>query len=216
MELTPEFLNSGPGFGGSCFKKDILNLVYLSNHYGLNEVANFWESVVTLNTWHQHRISQLIVKKLFGTITGKKICILGFAFKENTNDTRESAAITICKDLLEEGALLAIHDPKVERKQIEKDLSTKENPNIKFLESNMYKYSEGNWCYAEEINEAIQGSDAVIVLTGWGIYKNIDWGKVTKIIRRPAWVFDVRSILSKEDFEESDLNLWMIGDGSII
>ena len=120
-----EFLNPGPGFGGSCFKKDILNLVYLSNYFGLPEVANFWESVVHLNTWHQHRISKLIVQKLFGTLSNKKIIILGFAFKANTNDTRESAAITICKNLLNEGASLVIHDPKVSACQIENDLNIK-------------------------------------------------------------------------------------------
>ena len=127
--IGSKFLDSGPGFGGSCFKKDILNLVYLSNYFGLPEVAEFWDGVVKLNNWHKHRISKLIVKKLFGSVTGKKICILGFAFKANTNDTRESAAINICKDLLEEGAILFIHDPKVEKKQIAKDLC--KNPNEK-------------------------------------------------------------------------------------
>ena len=122
--IGSRFLDSGPGFGGSCFKKDILNLVYLSNHFGLPEVANFWESVVDLNNWHQHRISKLVVNKLFGTVSGKKIAVLGFAFKANTNDTRESAAINICKDLIEEGALLKIHDPKVEEKQISNDLDS--------------------------------------------------------------------------------------------
>ena len=111
--IGSKFLDSGPGFGGSCFKKDILNLVYLAEYFGLNEVANFWESVVKLNNWHQNRISELIVKKLFGTVTGKKIVVLGFAFKANTNDTRESAAIQICKDLIDQGAEITIHDPKV-------------------------------------------------------------------------------------------------------
>ena len=134
--IGPKFLVSGPGFGGSCFKKDILNLVYLSNYFGLNEVAKFWESVVELNNWHQHRISKLIVKKLFGTVTGKKIHILGFAFKANTNDTRESSAIAICKDLLEEGAILSIHDPKVEAGQINNDLGKKENRQIKNMDKN--------------------------------------------------------------------------------
>ena len=122
--IGSKFLDSGPGFGGSCFKKDILNLVYLSNHFGLLEVANFWESVVKMNNWHQHRISKLIVQKLFGTISGKKILILGFAFKANTNDTRESAAIQICRDLLEEGANLIINDPIVNEKQIANDLES--------------------------------------------------------------------------------------------
>ena len=120
--IGSSFLDSGPGFGGSCFKKDILNLVYLSNYFGLPEVANFWEKVVEINNWHQKRISKIVIRKLFGTISQKKIIILGFAFKANTNDTRESAAIQICKDLIEEGAQLIIHDPKVDPKQISIEL----------------------------------------------------------------------------------------------
>ena len=112
----------GPGFGGSCFQKDILNLVYLSGHYGLHEVAAYWQQVVALNTWQQHRISRLVVNRLFGTVTGKRIAVLGFAFKADTNDTRETPAIRICRDLLEEGAQLAIFDPKVSPEQIAADL----------------------------------------------------------------------------------------------
>ena len=120
--LGSKFLKAGPGFGGSCFQKDILNLVYLCPHYGLHEVADYWEQVVDLNTWQQHRISRLVVNRLFGTVTGKRIAVLGFAFKANTNDTRESPAIRICRDLLEEGAQLAIFDPKVSAEQIAADL----------------------------------------------------------------------------------------------
>ena len=112
---------AGPGFGGSCFQKDILNLVYLCHHFGLPEVADYWESVVTLNTWQQHRISRLVVQKLFGTVTGKRLAVLGFAFKANTNDTREAPTIRICRDLLEEGAQLAIHDPKVDSETMARD-----------------------------------------------------------------------------------------------
>ena len=120
--IGPKFLNAGPGFGGSCFQKDILNLVYLCRHFGLPEVADYWESVVTLNTWQQHRIARLVVQKLFGTVTGKRLAVLGFAFKADTNDTREAPAIRICRDLLEEGAQLAIHDPKVDTAQMARDL----------------------------------------------------------------------------------------------
>ncbi len=201
--IGSKFLSSGPGFGGSCFKKDILNLVYLSEYFGLPEVANFWEGVVNLNNWHQHRISQLVVKKLFGTVSCKKISILGFAFKANTNDTRESAAITICKDLLEEGAILSIHDPKVEDEQISKDL--------KFNSSNLDQ--EGSWKMSKNIYESINGSDAIIVLTEWKEYTKINWQKVSKITRNPAWVFDSRSILKSEEVKAAGLKLWRIGDG---
>ncbi len=212
--IGSKFLDSGPGFGGSCFKKDILNLVYLSNHFGLKEVGDFWESVVQFNNWHQHRISKLIVNKLFGTITGKKICILGFSFKANTNDTRESAAITICKDLLEEGALLAIHDPKVEPKQISIDLKIKENKNLFEKENEDNNNYEASWCFKDNIHEAAKNSDAILVLTEWSEYTKINWFEISKIMRKPSWVFDARSILIPEKVKEANLNLWRIGDGS--
>ena len=195
-------------------KKDILNLVYLSEYFGLNEVASFWESVVNLNNWHQHRLSQLIVKKLFGTVSGKRISILGFAFKSNTNDTRESAAITICKDLLEEGAILNIHDPKVEPCQIEKDLKIK-NDNIIFNTKDIKdKRKDGTWTFCKNIIDSVNGTDAVIVLTEWEDYRQINWYKASSKMRRPAWVFDARSITNAKKIKDAGLNLWRIGDGT--
>ena len=208
--IGAKFLNSGPGFGGSCFKKDILNLVYLSEYFGLPEVAEFWEGVVKLNNWHQHRISKLITKKLFGSLSNKKIAILGFAFKANTNDTRESAAIKICKDLLEEGAMLCIHDPKVESTQIAKDLGIIVNTKV-LGEENI---GEGSWFYSENLEEAIDGSDAILVLTEWEEYSQINWDIASKKMRRPSWVFDARSIVDPKKVKSSGLNLWRIGDGS--
>ncbi len=212
--IGSKFLDSSPGFGGSCFKKDILNLVYLSNYFGLPEVANFWEEVVRLNNWHQHRLSKLIVNKLFGTITGKKICILGFAFKANTNDTRESSAIIICKDLLEEGAILNIHDPKVTRNQIELDLGKV---------SNSYRENEasiknglGSWNYIEDIEKATEGTDAVVVLTEWEDYSKIKWESISKLMRKPAWVFDSRLIVNPDEVKDSGLNFWRVGLGEKI
>ena len=205
--IGSKFLDSGPGFGGSCFKKDILNLVYLCQHFGLEEVADFWNSVVTLNNWHQHRISRLIITKLFGTLSNKKIAILGFAFKANTNDTRESASIRICKDLIEEGAILYIHDPKVKSKQISLDLSDEINPNNSI---SMNK----NWFYADTINTAADGADAILVLTEWEEYSKINWNTIANLMRKPAWIFDSRSILIAENVKKSGLNFWRIGDGS--
>ena len=124
------FLNPGPGFGGSCFKKDILNLVYICDHYGLHEISSYWQKVVDINEWQSQRIQNVILSKLFGTISGKKISIFGFAFKANTNDTRESPAIKICKGLLEEGCQLNIYDPKVSKEKIEDGLGIPAlNPN---------------------------------------------------------------------------------------
>ena len=191
-----------------------MNLVYLSNYFNLPEVANFWEGIVKLNDWHQHRISELIIKKLFGTVAGKKICILGFAFKANTNDTRESAAINICKDLLEEGALLFIHDPKVEPKQIANDLNKKENIELENIKSENFTSYEGEWCSIKNIYTNSIDADAILVLTEWEEYGNLDWSKVSKNLRRPAWVFDARSIVPYEKIIGLNLKFWKIGDGS--
>ncbi len=211
--IGSKFLNSGPGFGGSCFKKDILNLVYLSKYFGLEEVAEFWEGVVKLNNWHQHRLSRLITKKLFGTISGKKICILGFSFKANTNDTRESAAITICKDLLEEGAFLSISDPKVNKKQIEIDLKSYSLNNLNYSEISDFFNYEGQWAFEEDINNAAEKSDAIVILTEWEEYLSINWEEISKKMRKPAWIFDARSILDPKEIKDNDLYLWRIGDG---
>ena len=213
--IGSKFLDSGPGFGGSCFKKDILNLVYLAKFYGLNEVADFWESVVSINTWHQSRISQLVIKNLFGNLAGKKIVILGFSFKANTNDTRESAAIHICKDLLNEGAYLVINDPKVNPQQITNDLGMKqlsENSEIESL--NIYD-GLGSWAYSENLDiEIFNDAYAVLALTEWPQYASINWQEVAKKMIQPGWVFDSRSILDSEKVMRSKLNFWRIGDGS--
>ena len=214
--IGSKFLDSGPGFGGSCFKKDILNLVYLSEYFGLIEVAEFWNGVVKMNTWHQHRISKLITKKLFGTLSGKRIAILGFAFKSNTNDTRESAAIQICKDLLEEGAILDIHDPKVNQSQISKELKLDAANIIEGDKiSSKYPSQEGSWNKVKNLMDTFTNVDAVVILTEWEIYSKINWAEASKRIRLPAWVFDSRSIVNPEAVKENGFNLWRVGDGLI-
>ncbi len=210
--IGSKFLDSGPGFGGSCFKKDILNLVYLSEHFGLPEVADFWNEVVKLNSWHQHRISKLVTKKLFGTLSGKKIIILGFAFKSNTNDTRESAAIQICKDLLDEGAIIHIHDPKVNPKQICKDLNLIENTSREGF-SNNNEIKEGTWTYIKDLMNSFLEADAALLLTEWDEYTEIKWEEVSYRMRSPAWIFDARSILNPESIKKTGLNFWRVGDG---
>lgn len=192
------FLNSGPGFGGSCFKKDISNLVYISNHYGLFEVAEYWQKVLDINSWQQKRFVELIVKKMFGTIAYKNIAILGFAFKANTNDTRESPAIFICKKLLEEGAKLKIYDPKVTPKQIEKDLN-KTSQNIKeFIVSN-------------SMNETFEEADAAIFLTEWKEFQGLNWDQISVKMRKPSWIFDTRSIIDAEKVKAKGINIWQVG-----
>ena len=200
--IGPKFLKAGPGFGGSCFQKDILNLVYLCRHFGLPEVADYWESVVRLNSWQQHRIAALVVQKLFGTVTGKRIAILGFAFKADTNDTRESPAIQICRDLLEEGAQLAIHDPKVEEQQIAQDLSQ------------LAGEGDGSWRLASDLQQAACGADALLLLTEWKCYCQVDWPAVVAVMRKPAWLFDARARADVPAALVAGLNVWRVGEGS--
>ena len=205
--IGPKFLNAGPGFGGSCFQKDILNLVYLCRHFGLPEVADYWEGVVALNTWQQHRIARLVVEKLFGTVTGKRLAILGFAFKADTNDTREAPAIRICRDLLEEGAQLAIHDPKVAAQQIARDLQQEAVPQADALSGT------GSWAKACNIEDAVLGADAVLVLTEWQHYRDLNWISLAGRMRKPAWVFDARAVADSVQVRAAGLTLWRVGDG---
>ena len=205
--IGPKFLNAGPGFGGSCFQKDILNLVYLCRHFGLPEVADYWESVVTLNTWQQHRIARLVVEQLFGTVTGKRLAILGFAFKADTNDTREAPAIRIARDLLEEGAQLSIHDPKVVEAQISRDLKLEPASAADGLSGT------GSWAQATSIEAAVRGADAVLVLTEWQDYRQLNWSELAALMRRPAWVFDARAVVDPVAVKAAGLRSWRIGDG---
>ncbi|TCD58235.1 nucleotide sugar dehydrogenase [Synechococcus sp. BS55D] len=213
--IGPKFLNAGPGFGGSCFQKDILNLVYLCRHFGLPEVADYWESVVNLNTWQQHRIARIVVQKLFGTVTGKRLAILGFAFKADTNDTREAPAIRIARDLLEEGAQLAIHDPKVEPEQIERDLNlpASEAPDAEAGPTRAALSGEGTWWSSAEVADAVAGADAVLILTEWKHYRQLNWDQLAPLMRKPAWVFDARAVVDPAAVAASGLKLWRVGDG---
>ena len=197
--IGPKFLQAGPGFGGSCFQKDILNLVYLCRHYGLEEVAAYWEQVVTLNTWQQHRIAKLVVNRLFGTVSGKRIGVLGFAFKADTNDTRESPAIRICRDLLEEGAVLAIVDPKVSETQMALDLG--QSP------------GEGSWQRLGSVAAAASGADALVLLTEWQAFAEIDWPAVAAVMRQPAWLFDARAKADGAAARAAGLQVWTVGEG---
>ena len=213
--IGPKFLNAGPGFGGSCFQKDILNLVYLCRHFGLPDVADYWESVVLLNTWQQHRIARLVVQKLFGTVTGKRLAILGFAFKADTNDTREAPAIRICRDLLEEGAQLAIHDPKVDPEQISRDLKliASSEPQADAGPTRGALSGEATWWPSPDVASAMRGADAVLILTEWQQYRELDWAVLAPLMRKPAWVFDARGVAEPKQIASAGLNFWRVGEG---
>ena len=200
-----KFLKSGPGFGGSCFKKDILNLIYLCNFYDLDKVAEYWNEVLEINYWTRNRISEIIVKKLFGTLSNKKLAILGFSFKANTNDTRDSSAIQICKNLLDEGARLEIYDPKVTKEQIELDLG------VAFSCKKESTYSQGSWDISDSPYNASIHADAVIILTEWDEFRNIDWGKISQSMRKPSWLFDTRDIANHSLAKKSGLKVWQLG-----
>jgi UDPglucose 6-dehydrogenase len=199
--IGPKFLQAGPGFGGSCFQKDILNLVYLCRHYGLEEVASYWEQVVALNHWQQQRIARLVITKLFGTVTGKRIGVLGFAFKADTNDTRESPAIRICLDLLQEGAILQIVDPKVSERQIAQDLGQPAGE------------GDGSWRRVPDVEQAASGADALLLLTEWQQFAQINWAGVAAVMRRPAWLFDARAAADGAAARAAGLKVWLVGAG---
>ena len=199
-----KFLMASPGFGGSCFQKDILNLVYLCEFYKLNEVANYWQGVVDINNWQKRRIAKLIVDKLFGNVSEKKISILGFSFKANTNDTRNSPAIDICNDLIENGAKLSIYDPKVSKEQIHIDLD--KNPKFQRTDND-----KGDWSFCESIEEATQNSHAIIVLTEWEEFKNIDLKKLFKMMNKPSWIFDTRFTIDRSKAINAGFNYWSLG-----
>ena len=204
--IGSKFLKPGPAFGGSCFQKDILNLVYLCRYYGLDEVANYWENIITLNIWQRKRITKLIVEKLFNTVNLKKIVILGFSYKPNTNDTRESAAIYICKDLIDNGAKLLIHDPQVSPEQISEDLGINESHDLD-------QETKGSWIFIKDIQKAANQSDAIVILTEWNSYKTLNWTSITTYMRKPSWIFDTRSVLDCQKIKNVDVNYWGIGQG---
>ena len=195
--IGPKFLKASVGYGGSCFQKDILNLTYLCEHYDLPEVAAYWESVVKINDWQKSRFSGRIVSDLFNTVSGKHIGILGFAFKKDTNDTRETAAIAICRDLLAEGARVHVYDPQVSEEQIRADvLGTGTNPNLIVVKTAL---------------EACEGAHAVAVLTEWDEFKDLDFQKIYGGMLKPAFVFDGRSILPHAKLKEIGFRVFAIG-----
>ena len=199
------FLNAGPGFGGSCFKKDISNLVYIYNHYGLHEEAAYWQKVIDINHWQKNRITSLILNRLYGTLTNKKISILGFSFKANTNDTRESPAINICKNLIEEGGNLSVYDPQVSSVNIEHDLNLKENEFFDKVSKN------GSWHFSKNILDSVKNSDAILVITEWDEFKDLNWNDIYARMRKPAWLFDTRSITNLDKAKKAGMRTWRVG-----
>jgi len=195
--IGPKFLKASIGFGGSCFQKDILNLTYLCQHFGLPEAAAYWESVVKINDWQKSRFSARIVSDLFNTVSGKQIAILGFAFKKDTNDTRETAAISVCRDLLAEGARVVVYDPRVSEGQIRADvLGSSDNPNLVVVTNAL---------------EACWGAHGIALLTEWDEFKDLDYRKIYEGMLKPAFLFEGRNILAHDKLKEIGFRLFAIG-----
>ena len=197
--IGPKFLKSSVGFGGSCFQKDILNLVYLCDHFGIPEVASYWNGVIEMNDFQKHRFARRIISTMFNTVSDKKIAVLGFAFKKDTNDTRESAAIYICKDLLDEQANVSIYDPKVSETQIRRDLGLGFEDRSVTVCANAY--------------EATKDAHAVLVLTEWDEFNALDFKKIYDHMNLPAFLFDGRNLLDLEALRQIGFEASGIGRG---
>ena len=191
--IGPKFLKASVGFGGSCFQKDILNLVYIAKSYGLDEVATYWEQVILMNDHQKRRFAKNIISTLYNTVAGKKIAFLGWAFKKDTNDTRESAAIYVADDLLNEQAAIAVYDPKVKPAQMWSDLN--------YLDSRSEAENQKQLIAYQNPYEACEGAHAVAILTEWDEFKTYDWQKIYDAMLKPAFVFDGRNILDKQTLE---------------
>uniref|UniRef100_A0A7N9IBJ9 UDP-glucose 6-dehydrogenase n=1 Tax=Macaca fascicularis TaxID=9541 RepID=A0A7N9IBJ9_MACFA len=187
QRIGNKFLKASVGFGGSCFQKDVLNLVYLCEALNLPEVARYWQQVIDMNDYQRRRFASRIIDSLFNTVTDKKIAILGFAFKKDTGDTRESSSIYISKYLMDEGAHLHIYDPKVPREQIVVDLShpgVSEDDQVSRLVT-----------ISKDPYEACDGAHAVVICTEWDMFKELDYERIHKKMLKPAFIFDGRRVL---------------------
>ena len=192
--IGSKFLKASIGFGGSCFQKDILNLVYIAKSYGLNEVADYWEQVIIMNDYQKSRFSKNIVKTLYNTVSGKKIALLGWSFKKDTNDSRESPAIYVANDLIEEQANLVVFDPKVEETQIYSDLNS--------LKSRSEIENKKGLKVSSNYVDACKDAHAILIVTEWDTFKSYDWKKIFDQMQKPAFIFDGRNLLNKKVMED--------------
>lgn len=193
--IGPKFLKASVGFGGSCFQKDILNLVYLCEHYGLQEVADYWRQVIVMNNYQRKRFVQRLVYNMFNTLTNKRIAIFGFAFKKDTDDTRESASIYVSNDLIQEGAKVAVYDPKVPAGEI-------------------LKHTDNKAEVCTSAAEAAKGAHAILILTEWDEFKNYDYAELYQTMEKPAFLLDGRNILDLEALNEIGFQASGIGKGN--
>lgn len=201
--IGPKFLKTSVGFGGSCFQKDILNLVYICRSLGLQEVADYWEQVIIMNDYQKRRFADNIIKTLYNTVSGKKIAFLGWAFKKDTNDTRETAAMYVADILMEDKAEIFVYDPKVKHEQMFSDVdylnSRSESENRVLLNPQNNPY------------EACKDAHAIAILTEWDEFKEYDWEKIYENMMKPAFVFDGRNILDREKLKNLGFKFYALG-----
>lgn len=203
--IGSKFLKASVGFGGSCFQKDILNLVYIAQSYGLQEVADYWEQVIIMNDHQKRRFAKKIVKTLFNTVSGKKITLFGWAFKKDTNDTRESAAIYVADYLLSEQSNIGVYDPKVNEQKVLADLD--------YLNTRSEQENKKQTLVVNDPYQACNGAHAIAIMTEWDEFKTYDWSKIYDQMLKPAFIFDGRGILDKESLESIGFSVYTIGKG---
>ncbi|MGX5687376.1 UDP-glucose 6-dehydrogenase [Arcticibacter tournemirensis] len=201
--IGSKFLKASVGFGGSCFQKDILNLVYIARSYGLEEVADYWEQVILINDHQKRRFAHQIIKSSYNTVSGKKIAFLGWAFKKDTNDTRESAAIYVADHLLFEQAKITVYDPKVPESQVYSDLN--------YLGSRTSDENRLGVAVVDDPYEACKGAHAIAILTEWDEFKEYDWQRIYDNMNKPANVFDGRNLLDVAKLKEIGFQVKAIG-----
>lgn len=208
--IGPKFLNASVGFGGSCFQKDILNLVYICESVGLKEVADYWNSVITMNDYQKQRFVERVIGSMFNTIKAKKVAIYGFAFKKDTGDTRETPAIDVCKGLMADGAHCCIYDPKVEEDQIYYDLATPKfewdhpSPRHPPISKDEVEISRNPY-------SAAKGAHAICLLTEWDEFKTLDYQAIYDSMVKPAFIFDGRNILDHDKLREIGFIVYALG-----
>ncbi|KAF3776912.1 UDP-glucose 6-dehydrogenase 4 [Nymphaea thermarum] len=210
--IGSRFLNASVGFGGSCFQKDILNLVYICECNGLSEVANYWKLVVHINDYQKSRFVNRVVSSMFNTVSGKKIAILGFAFKKDTGDTRETAAIDVCHGLLGDKAQLSIYDPQVTEDQMRRDLATN-----KFDWDHPQHLVPSSPSASKQVSvvwdayEAAKGAHGICILTEWDEFKTLDYQKIYDNMEKPAFIFDGRNIVKVDELRKIGFIVYSIG-----
>ena len=210
IRIGDKFLNASIGFGGSCFKKDILNLVYLSNYYGLNEVGEYWHQVVKINDYQKSRFVKKILESLQNRIVNSKIVLMGWSFKKNTNDSRESASIYLANELIKKGANIIVIDPLSNISKIKKDLTDfAGGDDIDEYSSNEFNEKIQ---FSTSCLEAAKNAHAVVISTEYDEFKNYNWKKLYSIVTKPALIFDGRILLDRNKLEKIGFNLYQIGN----